>query len=236
MMRFKLLFSAGALACLGGFGLAPLSGEVPQISVTGTAFEEVVPDRMVWQLEIRTVHRDLAEAAEQHHVSVGEVLRIIRESGVGEDDVQTGRMQFGENWTHRGGSRVREGFFASTSVAFRNDDFDAYVELWQAFAQNEDVSVRNVGLEYAGARELRGELRVRAVKEAKRRAERMAAALEVKVGPPLLIDDLESGVSPGPMPVGMMRTMDAMGGDREQVVAPGQLTFESKVRVVFELR
>ena len=140
---------------------------LPNVTVYGTATTEVTPDQMKWYLTITNKGAALSRVADEHNRITSTVLALLRKEFVKEDHIQTARMEFGENWEYRNNNRVKEGYFASTSVAFELDDFDKYKSLWSGLATIQQVSIDGVSYDHSKRIDYRNETRLKALLDAK---------------------------------------------------------------------
>lgn len=231
-MRILLLL-AFILATHGAVAAEP---KQPQIVVSGTATREVKPDTLEWYLSVSHLGVDLTEVASRHSKTVSEVIEMLIQSDVEEDDIQTSRMQFGENWIYRNSSRILEGYRATTGVSFETRSPDSYSDLWMKLAAIDGVSVGNVAFEHSKRIEIRDEIRAEALLAARSKAQAMAAALGSTVGSPLLIEDEPQAnwaqsnfVVTAAGERGVLQ--EGSGG-----ISLGTISIQATVRVTFELK
>lgn len=222
-----LITATGALPALGG-------DETPTISVTGTATVEIVPDELVWKLEVRNEGKDLPGVVDVHQGQVAAVLGFLERTGIEEDRMSPSRMSCGENWVHRQrGERVKEGYHATTRVGFRSNDLDAYVDLWSGLAAIEGVSITSVRYDHSERITYREETRREALRAAKAKAADLAAVLDAKIGPPLQIIE-NAGRRPYPNPSNSVRMAEGDAG--AAAATPGRIEISMSIDVVFELK
>ncbi|MCP4157629.1 MAG: SIMPL domain-containing protein [bacterium] len=119
--------------------------QLPHVTVFGTATTSVTPDTMVWSLTVKNIGSDLQKVAKQHNRLVESVLKFLKKKKkVDKQDIQTAMMEFGENWEYKNKTRIKEGYYSSTSISFKLKKFDKYKELWIGLSAKENVSVDNV--------------------------------------------------------------------------------------------
>jgi len=207
----------------------------PTITVTGTAFTEVVPDQMVWQLRVQNKGPELEGVASAHHELVGSVLALLKNDGIEEKETRTSRMTFGENRVYRQGTQYKEGYIASTSVTFTSTDLDAYSKMWMKLAGFEGVEVLGVGYDLADRITVQDETRREALRAAQRKAADLADVLGATLGGPLHIVEQGSGIRPLPTYSNKAMMMEADAGGGAPAQAPGQITIRMGIEAVFRL-
>lgn len=227
-----------AMMTLTSGNLRAGDADPPRVTVYGTATTQVTPDRMEWRLTVRNQGKDIKDVAKQHTEIVANVLSFLKGKGVAEDELQTARMEFGENWEYKNNSRVKEGYFASTDVSFKIDDFGKYTDIWMGLANIDDVSIDGVYYDHSKRIEHQDKTRTEALIVAKKKAEAMAATLGARIGEPLLIeDDMSYQNYAVASRYSNVNYFDSAGGESEEPlgVSPGQIPIKMRVKVEFRL-
>jgi uncharacterized protein YggE len=153
------------------------------VSVTGTSVARAQPDTVVWQVSIRRMSRNLAEAQAACDETVSKVLAMRSELKLKPEEAQTGYMsiqkifdrdQFGNTTSFRHFEVVR-------SVTIRQSGTRRFDEVLTKLVATEDAEV-SYHLESTKYHELRAQTRLEAVKAARKKAEDMAELLGAKLG------------------------------------------------------
>lgn len=110
------------------------------------------------------------------------MLKLIKSNGVDKKTTQISGMRFGENTVYRNKIRVREGYIASTNIAFSFSGFEKYQSVWLELSKVSQVSIENVSYDYAERIEIQNETRKLALLAAKEKAQSMANTLGVETG------------------------------------------------------
>jgi uncharacterized protein YggE len=192
---------------------------------------------MYWTLKVSNRGSRVQELARQHSDIVVSAISFVNDAGVLEENIQTGMMQFGENWTHQNGRRVQEGYFASSQISFKLTDFTQYQHLWIGLSKIRDMSIQNIGYGYSKYREVQDKTRLDALLAAQKKAYAMAETLNVGLGDPLVIEEnqvfaetrrsnmlMAEATGPGSV-------SNDTGG-----VALGKILINSSVKVVYQIR
>lgn len=207
--------------------------EIPQVSVYGGAAKEVVPDEIRWVLSVRTEGGTTSEVSKEHVREVTTVLSVLEELGQAKEGVTTTNMQLNEHWVYRNNSREKQGYFASTTIRFVSSDFDEYVDYWTRLAAVETVSVSSVVFSVSKRKEIEDEVKVLAIENARKKAQKFAAALGAEIKEPLMIEELGEDTFFPARPA-RAALMDSGGGG--QPVSPGKQRIQAQVKVVFSLK
>ncbi|HNO77480.1 MAG TPA: SIMPL domain-containing protein [Phycisphaerae bacterium] len=237
MTKFAARFVLATSVLIAFASLARADDDaLPKVTVYGTATTEVTPDLMNWHLTITNKGKDLAPVADNHHRIVAGVLKLLKDSGIDEQKIQTARMAFGENWVYRSNNRVKEGYYASTSVSFEMSDFDLYRTLWSGLAQDEHVSIDYVGYDHSKRIDYQNETRIKALLAAKEKAKALAETLGSQIGEPLLIEEDAGSQSMYPVPTfsNNLRTVESADGGSEGI-AKGKIPIKIRIKASFRL-
>jgi uncharacterized protein YggE len=207
--------------------------EVPHITVYGTAVKKVVPDKMLWNVQVMNKDQLLEDATKKHINIVERVTRLLNSEDIRED-LQTTRMEFGENWNYRNGNRLKEGYFARTYISFSMTDFSKYEKIWLGLAAINDVSVLNVDYDHTERIHIQNETRIKALQEAKNKAAILAESIGSKTAEPIVIEEEWGGDD---VIVNSTRALEATTfSNRENAsVSPGLISVRMKVKASFRL-
>ena len=231
----RILLSAVAVLVLGA-GIPAGDIDLPHITVSGTATTEVTPDQMVWSLKIQNKGASLEGVAGQHTDIVNRVLQFLKQTEVEEKTLQTSWMRFGENRVYRNRSRVKEGYYASTTLSFKGGDLKKYKTLWIGLSRIEHVSVQGVRYDHSKRIQHQDETRAKALLAAKHKAVNMARILNSRVGEPLAIEEdltlSEGRVAPSFSNVAVNAGAAGTAGDG---MAPGKIPIRIRVKATFRL-
>jgi uncharacterized protein YggE len=187
---------------------------------------------MVWSLRVETKGPSLETVVSEHSTTV-------KKSKVDEKTIQASRMEFGENWEYRSDSRVREGYVATTEIAFKLKEFENYKPLWLGLAKIHGVSISAVTYDHTRRIEFQNESRRKAVLAARDKARALAEALGAVIGEPLMI---EEDLSPSEgwqfqrnTSLNNLRAADAEAQGQSTGLAPGTIPITVRVKAAFRL-
>jgi len=218
-------------------GLITLHAELntPHISVVGEAKKVVEPDELHWSLLVQNRGKSVEETASSHSKDVTALLNWLKEQGLEEQELKTTGMRLQENWSYRNNGRVRDGYIAVTQINFKATDFKSYEHFWKQLATYKNVSIQNVRFAVSNRAPLVKELKVEALKNARNKAKTLAAALDSKIGSPLIISELE--INHMRQPQVMMARNEAMeeSADGGSSISAGSETIHAQIKAVFSL-
>ncbi|MDM7256108.1 MAG: SIMPL domain-containing protein [Paracoccus sp. (in: a-proteobacteria)] len=201
-----------------------------RLSVTAEGSARTAPDMATISLGVTTQAETAAQALADNSTSQRAVIDKLKAEGVEAKDIQTSGLNLSPVQSYSDGKPpVVTGYQVSNVVTVQMRDLDRLGGLLDALVAAGANQVQGISFGRDDAQAAEDEARVDAIAEARRRAEVMAQAAGVRLGPILSIS--EGTASYGPAPV-MMRAEASMGGTP---VEQGELTVTAQVNVVFGL-
>ncbi len=223
-MRFALLMVVF-------WPFAVLAEETPrQIVVTATGTVEAAPDMATVTLGVSRDARTASQAMSEVSEATSAVLASITESGIESRDVQTSSLNLNPVWD-RGNERPPQvrGYVASTTLSVRVRDLDDLGGLLDQLIGDGANTLNGLTFGIADADPLEEAARADAVRQARGKAETLADAAGVELGPVHTISEGGGGGAPAPIMRGAMLESAAVP------VAAGELSVRVSVTVVFAI-
>lgn len=207
----------------------------PGIEVTGTATISVTPDIMKWTVDIQNDNDNIQEAKTKNDNTITKVLNIIKSYGIEEKDIKTSGIRMTKRAYIYGQEKK---FSVYNTVWFTLDNITKYDLITNDLIKIEDVYITNTTLEYSKAIENRIQARTNALNVAKEKAQKMAEALGMTIGKPLVIQEepiydywgLQNYTQSN------VQSYNPEMSSTSQHFSEGLLKIEAKVRVIFELK
>lgn len=199
-----------------------------RIVVSGEGRAEAVPDRASFTAGVQAEARQAREAFAAVSTSMRAVLDALAAAGVAAEDLQTSELSLDPLWDDGdGGQRQPQvrGYMASNLVTARVRDVAALGALIDAANAAGANRIVGVSFDLADPDARAAEARTEAVADARAKAEQLAAAAGVRLGPVVSISEQGGG---GPMP--MFARAEAMA---DAPVAPGTVGVEVRVEIVY---
>jgi uncharacterized protein YggE len=207
--------------------------DVPHVVVIGTAETEVTPDELYWNISIKSLGKTVVDVSKTHSDDVSNVLNYLKTSGLTSANVKTSRMQLNENMVYRNKSRLREGYFAFTSINFKTIEFQDYMKHWEQLANLNNLTINSVTFGLSNRLAVQDKTRIDAVKKAKEKAVSLAGSLGAQVLEPLLIEEIDSFSG---APRSVVLSMEAAGArDNSGNISPGREIVRARVKTVFRI-
>ncbi|WP_405405797.1 SIMPL domain-containing protein [Paracoccus sp. Ld10] len=221
------LMAAPALAAPMACGPAGPS----RLTVSGTGQTRVAPDMATVQLGVTTQADSAAAAMEQNSTQQGAVIEALTGAGIDQAQIQTSGlnlnplMQYGENR-----APTVTGYQATNTVAVRVSDLARLGEVLDAIVTAGANEINGITFSREDGGDAQDQARRDAVADARRKADLLAEAAGVDLGPVLTLRDIQTGGG-GPRP--MMR-MEAAMADAVPIQA-GEVEMSAQVEVEYAL-
>lgn len=215
---------------------AQAANETPHIEVSGQGLVEAEPELLRWDIEVENRGPDIVQLAEVHASEVARILKAIEKLGVSKDRIQTSWPKLSEHYTRKNNSNVKDGYEASTRIAFELTDINQYDAVWRDLSKFESLRIRNStwGLDHETLAQIQAKARLKAIEDARLKAIEMAGALGMEVRSPLRISE-SHGARPYPMADAMVLSAAPRNGGSGPAHAAGMLAVRAEVTIVFAI-
>ncbi|MCB0712204.1 MAG: SIMPL domain-containing protein [Ignavibacteriae bacterium] len=162
----------------------------PRIQVNGTATITLAPNELVLSIRIRHEDKKGSEAVSQYRKTRSQIIDTLKKYGLPDSTISESGMQFGTyikrlQYNEDG----EELFFAQSTFTASLFDFKNYPSLAVALTEIPGTFLEQSQFTNDSTTQIRHEARLQAVKEARKKAEAMAAVYGSKLGRPLLIKE-----------------------------------------------
>jgi uncharacterized protein YggE len=199
------------------------------ISVTGTGTVEVAPDMATLMIGVTTQAPTAAEALAANSKATDAVIARLTASGIEARDMQTSNLSINPNWTgYDSSTPTISGYVASNMLTVRVRALDTTGAVLDAAVADGANTLNGMTFGLADPEPAYNEARKEAVADARAKAELLALAAGVKLGPVLSISDAGAMTDPAPM------YRDAVSASPVPVVG-GELGLIANVSVTFEI-
>ena len=202
------------------------------ITVTGEAEVKIEPDRIFLTIEAESSNRELVKAKEQTDEIVRGALAMLKKNGVDPKDVQTGRVSISPRYEYVDNRQKFAGYTATNGLNIMLKDLSRFDALYGDLLESGVNNVSSIRFSSSKQKEYEEQARLEAIKDAKQKAESMAAVLGERVGRPQSIQAQLAPEYPTPMRYAMAADMK---GGAQPTIAPGEISIRASVAVAFEL-
>ncbi|MNJ98067.1 26 kDa periplasmic immunogenic protein precursor [compost metagenome] len=203
----------------------------PQISVSGEGKISVTPDRADITVGIENVGADAAEVKKKNDATVDAVIKYLKSIKLPAEDYQTQRVSLNRNYDN---TKKKYSFVATQTIVIRLKDITKYDAMMMGLVDAGINSIQGIEFKTSKQAQYESEARVKAVEQAKLKANDYAAALNQKVGKAITVTDNTQTYYPRMMSA-MKFESDSMAGGERETLAIGEITVTANVNISFEL-
>lgn len=212
---------------------------VPSIEVSGMGELKVVPDEIVLLFGIETQDMSLDKAKTDNDSRARKILSLLKELQIDPKDVQTDYVSISPQYERDVSEPEFRGYKVSVSIQVLLHDTAKYDELVTKALIAGANHLHSVDFRTSEERKNRDEARRMALIAARKKAEKMAAALNCRIGKPLSIVEnrLSSYFGGGHfISNSVMESAEEISEDADQsTLALGRMSVKATVSVRFEL-
>ena len=225
-----------------GEGVSPsglrinLNGQNEGIWVTGQGEVTVIPDVATLRLGIAAQEASVAEAQAKAAAAMDDLIKALRDGGVAKKDIQTQyfNIQKVTRWDREREQEIVLGYRVSNMVLAKIRDVEKVGAVIDAVAAagGDLTRIDSISFSVDDPSEYYEEVREKAMKDARAKAEDLADLGGVKLGKPTYISE---GVSyPIPRPV-YERVPVAAPAPAETPISPGEMKISLNVQVAYAI-
>jgi len=222
-----------AFACTNETTVLPPSQELPGVTVSGSGSAFGEPDVAELSLGVEAEAAGVSEARSRAAEAMEAMLTALKDGGVADEDIQTTRFSVQPRFDYIDGRQELRGFVVTNIVIAKIREIDDTGGLIDSAleAGGDLARVDNLRFTIDDPSALEEQARQEAMAEARRKAETLAQAAGVELGPPRSIS--ESG---GPQPVPFeLRSVPGAGELAATPIEVGELEVRVQVQVVYAL-
>jgi len=220
------------------FAASPAFAQMPtpprMITVSGEASEQVAPDRAILTVSLVSKNRELNVAKRENDQMVEKIVAIAREFKIAKEKIATSNVYISPEYNYINNKQQFIGYMVNRTLRITMDDISIHERVLSAIVDAKIDQVNGVEFALADPEKLAKNVRVKAVENARVKAQALAEAAGAKLGQVLNISTVDSGVmSPRPMMAMLKSTMAT-----ESSVAPslpGMIDLRESVTVSFAL-
>tara|TARA_B100000029_G_scaffold489817_1_gene547983 strand:+ start:13915 stop:14748 length:834 start_codon:yes stop_codon:yes gene_type:complete len=164
------------------------------IWVSGSGAVTVEPDIAVIRLGVEVIDTKVSTAKSKASNSSNKVLRVVKNNGIADKDVQTSRLSIQPRYEYKPAGRELIGYAVSWDLVITVLDLDKVESIIDdaITAGGEFITISSINFELKDAKQAKSEARAIAVKEAIDHAQEIADAAGVNLGKPFFISESSS--------------------------------------------
>ena len=205
------------------------------LAVSGVGEAAAAPDQAILQIGVQADGKTAAEALRAMSTRMSATIARLKSSGVADKDIQTSGLSLNPRYNYETRPQNPQiiGYTASNMLTVKLRELSKAGALIDAAVSDGANTLGGLSFGFADTSPLEKAARADAVADAREKAETLAKAAGVTLGPILQIQD--GYASPAPQPMYEGRAMAAQSA-KDVPIAPGESTLSASVTLIYEIK
>lgn len=204
----------------------------PQINVNGEGKILVAPDQADITIGVTNTGADAADVKKANDAAIDAVLKFLKSQKLQPADYQTQRVNLNRNYDY---NKKKYSYVASQTIVIHLKDLTKYDPLMMGLTDAGVNEIQGVTFKTSKQAQYESEARVKAVADAKKKAQDYAGALGQKVGSAILVTDNTQVIYPQVYRM-MKNEMASDAAAPQETLAIGEITITANVNIAFQLQ
>ena len=202
------------------------------VDVTGEGIVKVVPDEVTIIVQVENKGQNPKELKQKNDFVINDVLQYIKSMKIADKYVQTQYVRLNKNYDYQ---TKEYSYVANQSISIYLKDLERYESLMNGLVERGINRINGISFSSSKIDELKSQARIKAIQNAKMKAEEYTNVLGQSIGKAVLISEFSNTNYPGPVNrANMMQSSDALGME-QQTISVGEIEIITKVNVSFLL-
>lgn len=212
------------------------TAERDTISISGEGKVTGIPDIATIEVGLTTEKKDVASAQKENTLKMNRLISNLKNLGVEDKDIQTSYYNIYPQYDWPDGKQVLRGYQVNQSVSVKIRNLDKIGDILAAAGEGGANQVSGLSFNIDDPEKLRQEARIKALENAKEKADALAKVAGVKLGKIVSFSEYSA------VPTPMYKSMEAlgMGGGTGDMPAPsvekGSMDIVVNVTVSYEIK
>lgn len=202
-----------------------------QISVSGEGRVMVTPDEARITIGVENSGADATEVKKKNDATVDAVIKYLKSVKLPEKDYQTQRVYLNRSRDYK---TQKYTYVATQTISIHLKDLTKYNSIMEGLVEAGINTIQGVEFMTSKKAQYESEARVKAVQEARKKAEDYAGALGQKLGKAIFVTDNTQTYYPPVMRTAMY-DKSGMESAQSETLAIGEITITANVTINFAL-
>lgn len=204
----------------------------PTVDVMGEGIVKVVPDEVTINVQVENKGQNPKDLKQKNDFVINEVLAFIRSMKIDDKNVQTEYVRLNKNYDYQ---TKTYSYVANQSISIYLKDLKLYESLMNGIVEKGINRIDGISFSSSKINELKSEARIKAMENAKMKADEYAQVLKQSIGKAVSISEFNNISYPGPVNKKAMMMSSDSSGMEQQTISVGEIEIVTKVNVSFIL-
>ncbi len=202
----------------------------PQIIVSGEGKIKVTPDYVIISVGVENTGDQAADVKKKNDIAIDAVIKYLKKAKLPESDYQTKQVQLNKTYDYE---KKKHYFVANQTISITLKDLSKYDTMMLGLVDSGINVINGVDFRSTKVAEYESQARVKAVQNAKTKAQDYAGALNQKMGKAVLVTDNSSTYYPRPYMAAMKMSADTEMS--RETLAIGEIEVTANVTINYAL-
>jgi uncharacterized protein YggE len=201
-----------------------------KIEVTGTAEQEVTPDIINVSISLQEYMNG------KNKITIdqleGQLETAIKNAGIAKEDFTISNVSA---WNNNYQKKKNPDFLSSKQYDIRFHDLNKFNEILSQVDPKGIQSTNIVNYDYSKISQLKRELKVKALMDARDKAAYLLTSIGEKLGDPITITEVDNSSYPSPRPMMFKASMNAMASPTDSDIDFKKIKLSFQINATFEI-
>ena len=204
----------------------------PTIDVMGVGIVKVTPDEVTIKVQVEHKGQSPKELKQKNDFIINDVLAFIKSMNIADKQVQTEYVRLNKNYDYQ---TKTYNFSANQSVSIHLKNLELYESLMNGLMERGINRIDGISFSASTINDLKSQARIKAMQNAKMKAEEYTKVLNQSIGKAVLITEFNNTNYQGQVNRKTMMMSSDASGIEQQTIAVGEIEVVTKVNVSFLL-
>ena len=204
----------------------------PTIDVMGVGIVKVTPDEVTIKVQVEHKGQNPKELKQKNDFIINDVLAFIKSINIADKQVQTEYVRLNKNYDYQ---TKTYNFSANQSVSIYLKNLELYESLMNGLMERGINRIDGISFSASTINDLKSQARIKAMQNAKMKAEEYTKVLNQSIGKAVLITEFNNTNYTGPVNRKTMMMSSDASGMEQQTISVGEIEVITKVNVSFLL-
>ena len=204
----------------------------PTIDVMGEGIVKVTPDEVTIKVQVEHKGQNPKELKQKNDFIINDVLAFIKSMNIADKQVKTEFVRLNKNYDYQ---TKTYNYLANQSVSIYLKDLKIYESLMNGLMERGINRIDGISFSTSKINEVKSQARIKAMQNAKMKAEEYTKVLNQSIGKAVLITEFNNTNYSGQVNRKNMMMSSDTSGMEQQTIAVGEIEVVTKVNVSFLL-
>ena len=202
------------------------------VDVMGEGIVKVAPDEVIIKVQVENKGQNPIALKQKNDFIINDILAFIKNMNIADKQVQTEYVRLNKNYDYQ--TKIYS-YVANQSISIHLKNLELYESLMNGLMERGINRIDGVSFSTSKIKELKSQARIKAIENAKMKAEEYTKVLNQSIGKAVSISEFNNTNYPGPVNKKTMMLSSDASGMEQQTISVGEIEVITKVNVSFLL-